>query len=302
MMDPQQLRKQFVGPIAFPITPFRQDLSLDVDGLRTNVAATVKLPMCALVAAGSLGEMYSLSLEEYRHVVEGTVQAVGDAAPVLAGVGFGERLAVEMARQARAAEASGILCFPPYYVDAHPEGLLHYYKTIAEATELGVVIYSRDWATFTPSDVLRLTEAIPNLIAWKDGHGDLRRLQMIMERVGDRLHWIGGAGDDMVRAYYSLGIRTYTSSIANFAPRLSLQLHERASMLDYASLSRLMTNYVLPLYGLRARRKGYEVAVIKTAMQILGKPAGGVRPPLVNLRPDEVVELEKLIERYKPVL
>ena len=106
----------------------------------------------------------------------------------------------------------------------------------------------------------------------------------------------------MVRAYYSLGIRTYTSSIANFAPRLSLQLHERASMLDYASLSRLMTNYVLPLYGLRARRKGYEVAVIKTAMQILGKPAGGVRPPLVNLRPDEVVELEKLIERYKPVL
>ena len=302
MMDPQQLRKRFVGPIAFPITPFQKDLSLDIDGLRTNVAAMVKLPMCALVAAGSLGEMYSLSLEEYRQVVEATVEEVGDAAPVLAGVGFGERLAGEMARQAQAAGASGILCFPPYYVDAHPEGLLHYYKTIAGATELGVVIYSRDWATFTPSQVFRLAEAIPNLIAWKDGHGDLRRLQMIMERVGDRLHWIGGAGDDMVRAYYSLGIRTYTSSIANFAPRLSLQLHERASMLDHASLSRLMTNYVLPLYGLRARRKGYEVAVIKTAMQILGKPAGGVRPPLVNLRPEEVVELENLIERYKPVL
>ena len=44
------------------------------------------------------------------------------------------------------------------------------------------------------------------------------------------------------------------------------------------------------------------MAVIKTAMQILGKPAGGVRPPLVNLRPEEVVQLEKLIERYKPVL
>ena len=154
--------------------------------------------------------------------------------------------------------------------------MLHYYKTIAQTTESGVVIYSRDWAVFSPSEVFRLAEAIPNLIAWKEGHGDLRRLQMIMERVGDRLHWIGGAGDDMVRAYYSLGIRTYTSSIANFAPRLSLQLHERASMLDQASLSRLMRNYVLPLYGLRARRKGYEVAVIKTALQILGKPAGPV--------------------------
>lgn len=301
-MDFRQLCKRLVGPIVCPITPFREDFSLDISGLQTNVAATKKLSMCAVVAAANIGEIYSLSLEEYRRVVEATVEGVGSETPVLAGVGFGEHPAIEMARQAQAAGVSGIVCYPPYYRDAHPEGLFNYYKTIAESTELGVVICARDWVTFTPNQVFRLTEAIPNLIAWEDGQGDLRRLQMIMARIGDRLHWIAGAGDDMIRAYYSLGIRTYTSGIANFAPRLSLQLHERASMLDFSSLSRLMANYVLPLYGLCARRQGYEVAVIKTAMRILGKPSGAVRPPLVNLRPQEVVELEKLVERFKPVL
>ena len=58
-------------------------------------------------------------------------------------------------------------------------------------------------------------QGIPTLIAWKDGQGDIRRYQQIRQRVGDRLHWIGGAGDDMVPAYYAMGIRAYTSSVAN---------------------------------------------------------------------------------------
>jgi 5-dehydro-4-deoxyglucarate dehydratase len=105
-----------------------------------------------------------------------------------------------------------------------------------------------------------------------------------------------------VPGYYAIGIRTYTSSIATIAPRLSMQLHERASLLDNASLSRLMRNYVLPLYGLRARRKGYEVSVMKVAMELIGKPAGPVRPPLPMPRPEEVEEIKALMEAYDPVL
>ena len=63
-----------------------------------------------------------------------------------------------------------------------------------------------------------------------------------------------------------------------------------------------MRNYVLPLYAMRARRKGYEVSVMKKAMEILGKPAGPVRPPLPEIRPEEVTELESLMARFEPVL
>src|SRR5260221_11588737 len=132
-----------------------------------------------------------------------------------------------------------------------------------------MLIYSRDWFNPAPAVVERLAQ-IPNLIGWKDGQADLRRYQMIRQHVGDRLHWIGGAGDDMVPGYYSIGIRTYTSSIANVAPKLSLRLHELASAGHSAELSRLMDELVIPLYALRARRKGYEVSAMKTSMGMMG--------------------------------
>ncbi len=302
MMTPEELKNRLGGVITFPITPFNDDLSLNIEGHRTNVAEMIEFPFCATVAAGGTGEMYSMTPDENFEIIKSTIEEVNGKIPVLAGVGFNQVQAVEMAKKAEEAGADGILCFPPYYPNADREGMLNYYRAIGEATKLGLFIYSRDWAAFSAGEVWRLCEAIPNLIAWKEGQADLRTYQRIMARCGDRLHWIGGIGDDMVPGYYSIGIRTYTSSIAVIAPRLSLQLHERASMVDSAALSRLMSNYVVPLYAIRQRRKGYEVAVMKKAMEILGKPAGPVRPPLVEVRPEEVKEIEGLMERYKPVL
>lgn len=300
-MDFQQLRSKFSGVIAFPVTPFKPDLSLDVEGLRKNLRLLLKHPPCAIVAAGGTGELYSLTPHEQLQVVRITLEEAGGRIPVIAGVGFGQQLAVELAKRAAAAGASGILAFPPYYPNADDEGLFEYYQAIGAATSLGLLIYSRDWANFSPSAVERLTQ-IPSLIAWKDGQGDIRRFQMIKQRVGDRLYWIGGAGDDLVPGYYSIGIRTYTSSIANVAPRLSWQLHERASANDASGLAQLMSEYVVPLYAFRSRRKGYEVSVMKAMMDILGLAGGPVRPPLPNLRPDELSELRALTERWQPVL
>jgi 5-dehydro-4-deoxyglucarate dehydratase len=164
-----------------------------------------------------------------------------------------------------------------------------------------MLIYTRDWFNPGPALVERLAR-IPNLIAWKDGQADIRRYQMIRDRLGDRLHWIGGAGDDMVPAYYSIGIRTYTSSIANIAPRLSLRLHELASAGQSEELTSLMQELVIPLYVLRARRKGYEVSAMKAMMDIIGLVGGPVRPPLVDLSPDEISNLKKIIELWRPWL
>ncbi len=301
-MTPSELRRRLEGVIAFPVTNFRADYSLDLDGYRTNVAEMARFPLCAVVAAGGTGELYSLTPDEHRQLVEATVAEAGGKVAVIAGVGFGGGMSVALAKQAQEAGADGILMFPPYYPNADFEGLLRYYRAIGEAVDLGLFLYSRDTVNLTASQVFRLSQEVPNLIALKEGQGDLRNYQRIMERCGNRLHWIGGIGDDMVPGYYAIGVRTYTSSIATIAPRLSLQLHERASMLDNPSLGRLMRTYVLPLYAMRARRKGYEVSVMKKAMQILGKPAGPVRPPLPEVRPDEVKELEQLLARFEPVL
>jgi len=149
--------------------------------------------------------------------------------------------------------------------------------------------------------VERLT-AIPTLVGWKDGQGDIRRLQIIINQIGDRLHWIGGAGDDMVAAYFSIGVTTFTSSIATVAPLLSLKLWELAEAGDSAALTDLLDRCVIPLFALRARRKGYEVSAMKAMMDMVGLNGGPVRPPLVNVRPDEEDELRTILASWEKFL
>jgi 5-dehydro-4-deoxyglucarate dehydratase len=258
-------------------------------------------PIAAIVAAGGTGEMYSLTPAEHLDIVRATVEVAGGEVPVIAGVGCGSQLGAELAQAAAELGAAGILALPPYYPNADDEGLLSYYREIGSATSLGLLIYSRDWANFGPAMVERLT-SMPNLVGWKDGQGDIRRLQSIMNHVGDRLEWIGGAGDDMVAAYYSIGIRAYTSSIASVAPGLSLQLHQLAADGSNRELTQLLQRCVIPLYAIRSRRKGYEVSTMKVLMDMAGLHGGPVRPPLVTVNASEREELRAILESWSEFL
>jgi 5-dehydro-4-deoxyglucarate dehydratase len=301
-IDAAEFRARLRGVLAFPVTPFKDDLSLDLDGLATNVGALAERPFSALVAAGGTGEVYSLTPTEQDAVVRTTVDAARGRLPVMAGVGFNQAVAVETARSASEAGADAILALPPYYPQADEEGLLAYYEAIGRASAHALVVYGRDWVQPGPAWVERLAARVPTLVAWKDGQGDLRRLAQIRARVGERLAWIGGAGDDCVPGYYAIGLRAYTSSIANVAPMLSLELHDVAARGDTARLERLMSDYVLPLYALRARRRGYEVTVMKEMMSLLGQPAGPVRPPLPRLDASDRKDLEAIVKRWREVL
>jgi 5-dehydro-4-deoxyglucarate dehydratase len=301
-MNPADLRTRFRGVFGFPVTPCRQDLSLDLDGLAHNVDRMSRHPFCALVAAGGTGELYSLNVAEIVDVVRVTVEAAAGRMPVVAGVGFNAVLGVEIARGVEKAGADCLLVLPPYYSNPPEDGLLDYYEAIGRATDLPLIIYSRDWAVFSPQQVARLAERVPSLAAWKDGQGDVRKYQRIMSYVGDRLAWLGGIGDDCVPAYFAIGVQAYTSSISNIAPRLSLQLAEAGLTKDFGRLDELMHRYVHPLYAIRDRMRGYEVAVMKQAMEILGIPAGPVRPPLTNCRAQDVEDIRKLLEVYREVI
>ncbi len=298
---PAALRASLHGVIAFPVTPFAADLSLDLEALGTNLRRLLEHPICAVVAAGGTGELYSLTPDEHLAVVRATVEAAAGRVPVIAGAGFNAAIAVQLAGRAAAAGASGILAFPPYYPSPEPGGLYEYYRAIGDATPLGMLIYSRDWFNPAPDFVRRLA-AIPTLVAWKDGQGDVRRLQAIRAAVGDRLAWVGGAGDDLVPAYYAMGLRAFTSSVANVSPRLALDLHEAGSRGDRETLQRLADELIVPLYALRARRRGYEVSVMKELMNLLGFPGGAVRPPLTPLLPEDRAALEALASAWRSAI
>jgi 5-dehydro-4-deoxyglucarate dehydratase len=298
-MTAKDVRSRFKGVFGFPITPFRKDLSLDLDALARNVADMVQHPFCALVAAGGTGELYSMTVEEIVEVVRVTVQAAGGRMPVVAGTGYNAAIGADIARKVEKAGAECLLALPPYYINAPESGLFDYYESIGKSSGLPLFVYSRDWAVFTPQMVARLAERVPTLAGWKDGQGIARKYQRIMNEVGDRLAWFGGLGDDCVPEYFAIGVQAYTSSISNIAPTVSLALAEAGIARDFAKLNALMAKYVHPLYALRERMKGYEVAVMKEAMEMLGMPAGPVRPPLTKCRPQDVEDLRKLMVVYR---
>jgi len=94
-------------------------------------------------------------------------------------------------------------------------------------------------------------------------------------------------------------LRTYPSSIATVAPRLSLRRHELAASGRNEELTALMNASVIPLYAIRARRKGYEVSTMKALMNMAGLRGGPVRPPLVDVTPEEREELRAVLESWQ---
>ncbi|MGH2535358.1 MAG: dihydrodipicolinate synthase family protein [Thermomicrobiales bacterium] len=301
VQQPNDLKPLLRGALAFPITPYAADGSLDLDGVRANARWLAGSGICAVVAPSGTGELFGLSPDECAAVIEATVEAVDGRKPVIAGVGYGPTVAAGLARRAEAAGASGILVMPPYYGKPDPFGLLAYYQAVGDATSLGIMPYARDAAAFTPALVEQMARDVPNFIAFKDGRGDVRLFQQIRERVvaalgPDRLVWLAGVGDDLVGPYFAVGAEGFTSSLACFWPEASTALFRLASTGDTAGLAAYHARVVRPIYEMRQRRGGYEVAVMKAAMDLLGHPAGPARPPLATLTAAETEELRGILQ------
>ena len=300
--DPASLRPRLRGVLAFPITPFDERGGLDEAGLRSNATWLAASGIHALVAPSGTGEFFGLSPAECTAVVAATVEAAAGRVPVIAGVGFGPRVGADLARDAERAGASGILVMPPYYAHPDPDALLRYIAAIAEATSLGVLVYARDGIVLSAEQLACLAHDLPNLVGFKDGRGDVRLFQRlrehIVERFGaERFVWLAGAGDDLVAPYFAVGAEGYTSSLACFWPEASLELYRFARDGDNAGLAEFHRRVVRPFYEIRQRRRGYEVSVMKAAMDLLGHPAGPVRPPLADITADERRQLQAILTR-----
>ena len=292
----ETLRRHLRGVTAFPITPYDADLELDLGALRRNVEWMIERGIRSLVAAGGTGELYSLTVEEAAAVHRTVIEAAAGRAAVICGVGGKQREAIALARQAEAAGATGILMLPAAYGAAPDDGMLAYYGGIARSVGIGVLPYARDWAIFSPDLLARLAEE-PNVVAYKDGSADLRLWARLRARLGDRLVWVGGVGDDMVHTYFAAGAEGFTSSVANFMPQVSLDLYDAASSGDFARARAIFEDRVGAFYALRAKKRGYEVASVKVAMEMCGLKAGSVRPPLTEMGPEDVEVVKALVDR-----
>ncbi len=298
MISPQELQARARGLLSFPITPFTRNDEIDVSAYREHVQFMIDAKPGALFACGGTGEFFSLDLNEYRITVRAAVEQANGKLPIIAGVGYGTKLACEFARAAEEAGADGIMVMPPYLLVAEQEGLYRHYRSVAESTRLGVILYQRDNAIFTPATVARLAE-IPNVIGFKDGHGDMERLLRIRLAVGDRLFLLNGmpTAELSAQAFYGVGCRTYSSAVFNFVPQIAQAFFQAAEAGDDAKCSQLLELFYRPFAELRDRARGFAVSLIKAGLMVTGRPMGGVRAPLLDPDPAQLEELRAIVNR-----
>jgi 5-dehydro-4-deoxyglucarate dehydratase len=294
-MLPNELKDKLQGVLAFVITPFRADHSLDIQGLELLVDRMVNQGIRAICCAGGVGEFYSLTQDEYRAVVRATAGASAGRATVIAGVGHSTRIAAEWARIAAHEGADGLMVNPLYFVEPSTDGIVAHYRTIGEAAGLGMIAFSTAQFVYTLELMERLAE-VPEVAGLKDEIGNLTTFLTCRARLGDRFAWINGMAETMVTPYFAGGARCFTTGLANFAPDIPNTVYQLAMAGDYEAVEKFVSEYVRPLARLRSKRKGYSTAAIKEASSLMGLPAGPCRLPLLPLAPADRKELEVILQ------
>ena len=297
-MNPSELAKKIgEGLLSFPVTHFTSEFAFEERSYREHLSWLLEHKPAGLFAAGGTGEFFSLTLEEFSSVVRAAVEEAAGRVPVLAGCGYGTAMAKEFARAAEDAGADGILLLPPYLVNSEAVGLAAHTAAVCAATKLGVIFYNRDNAIIDDVTLARLCERCPNLIGFKDGVGDIELMTRIFARLGDRLTYVGGlpTAETFALPYLEMGVTTYSSAIFNFLPKFAQEFYAAVRRRDHEKVYKELREFVLPYIGIRNRRKGYAVSIVKAGMTAVGRPAGPVRSPLVNLSHPELDEMKKLI-------
>jgi 5-dehydro-4-deoxyglucarate dehydratase len=286
------------GLLAFPLTPFTEDLELNLDAYGETVEAHVAAGAGALFIACGTGEFSSLSGEEQAALLRKAREVVAGRIPVWVGAGGGAATARAGVAAAQAGGADGVLLLPPYLVSGPPSGLVDHVRYAIGESTIPVIVYHRSNGAFTPSSAVELL-AIPSVVGLKDGVGDVELMTRVYAGLGDRLTYIGGlpTAETFALPYLEMGVTTYSSAIFNFVPRFALDFFADVRAGDRAAVYRRLNEFVLPYLDIRDRRKGYAVSIIKAGLTAVGRAGGLVRPPLTDLTAEEMAALTALVQR-----
>ena len=261
------------------ITPMAPDGAVDYDGAARLAGYLVDdMRNEGLVVNGTTGEAPTTTDEEKSRLVRVVLEAVGDRAKIVAGVGTNiTSHTIELARQAQDAGAHGLLVVTPYYSKPAQDALAAHFTAVADSTDLPVIIYDipgRAGAQVKTETLLKLA-AHPKIIGVKDAKDDIGATSHVLAAT-DLVYY---SGTDMLNLpLLSVGACGFVSVVGHV---VGDRLAEMISAYGAGRIAdaRSIHTGLLPVYDGIFRNQGAVMA--KAAMDLLGLPGGGVRQPLL---------------------
>lgn len=271
------------------VTPMTPGGEVDHDGAGRLAVHLVEHGSDGLVISGTTGESATTSDAEKESLLRAVVEAVGDRAQVLAGVGTNDTAhSAELARVAEKAGATGLLAVTPYYNKPPQAGVVAHFTAVAEATDLPMLLYDipgRTGLALETDTLVRLAEH-PRILAVKDAKGDLAATSWLRARSDLAVY----SGDDIntlpLLAVGAVGVVGVVTHVFGTEMAEMIGLFHAGDV----AAARALHLRLLPAFTGFFRTQG--VILTKAALNLQGLPAGPVRLPLVEATGEQVEQLK----------
>jgi 4-hydroxy-tetrahydrodipicolinate synthase len=277
------------------VTPFREDLSLDVTRAEELAGWLVDTGTDSLIVTGSTGEAATLGDDEKITLYEVVKKAVGDRAQVIAGTGtYDTAHSIHLTKEAEKAGVDGILVVTPYYNKPPQRGLVEHYTRVAQSTSLPVIVYNipgRTGVRIEHDTLLQLAE-VENIVAVKDSTGDFEGTSRLLREAPEGFDVY--CGDDWAAFGYAclgaVGVISVASHLVGTRLNRMLELVESGDLAG----ARKLHYELFPLF--QALFVSSNPIPLKAAMSLIGQPVGPPRLPLVPATDAEIETVRKALE------
>lgn len=292
----------FTGSCVAMITPFKEDGSVDYDGLKANIDRHVAEGTDALLICATTGEGATLSDEEHRSVLKASAEYIDGRVPFIAGTGSNDTsYAVSLTQYAESIGADAALVINPYYNKTTQEGIYQHIKAVADNTNIPLIVYnvpSRTGSNILPATIARLAK-LPTVQAVKEASGDLSQIAEIIELTQDDDFDVYSGNDDQTLPIIALGGKGVISVTANIAPKA---VHDMAMACveDRMDEARKLFRAINPLN--RAMFYENNPIPVKAAMKLMGLDTGAVRLPMVPMSEGAQARMVDVMKAYGGLL
>lgn len=289
--------KMLRGVYVVLCTPFTQNDEVDETVLRRHVGYLVdEGNVHGIIPNGSTGEFAALSEAERKAIAEIVIDEVAGKVPVVVGAAsVSTKETVMYTQHAQKAGADGAMIVAPYYCHPNDEEICGHYKNIAENTDIEIIVYnnpSTSGVDMQPELVARLAEC-ERISYIKESSGDMTRVAEIQRLCGDTMRVFCGC-DNLSLEMLMMGAVGWIVPAGNMIPQLCVELYELATVKKDFEKAKELYARLLPLFTL-FETTGQYVQLTKAGLEILGRPYGIPRKPLLPPTDEDERRLKEIL-------
>ena len=286
--------KGVIPPI---VTPVDENENVDVDGLKRVIDHVLDGGVHGIFVMGSNGEFYAFDYENQKIAVETAVKHVNGKVPVYAGTSaITTKECIKLVKMAEEAGADAVTMLPPMFINPNEEQMYEYFKTIAEATKLPVLLYNNPGKTTNDISVklLKKLAQIDNIVGIKNTTMNFAQTIQYIHATKDIANFkVLGGIDYYVNGTLAHGGAGVVAGTANVAPKLVVEIYEKFVAGDLEGSMEAQFKLV-PLRD--AFTYGTFPTVAKDCLNLMGMNVGKTVRPVSSCTPEKLEEVKAVLK------